>query len=449
MERMFGTDGVRGVAGAQLDALLAYELGRAGAYILSKNARRPRILVGRDPRISGQMLEAALTAGICAVGGDVLLVDVLPTPAVAWLTRHYGADAGVVISASHNPMQDNGIKFFDERGFKLPDAVEDEIEAVIRAGGAGLPQPTGAGIGSVQHMQDAAQAYVAHLAGLCQVDISGVKIVLDCANGAASRVAPALFEALGAHVVPINHQPDGVNINDHCGSTHLEALKQAVLEHHAHIGFAFDGDADRMLAVDEHGNEVDGDCIMAICAVDMKARGVLSKNTLVVTVMSNLGLKIAMEREGIQLVQTKVGDRYVLECMLENGYAIGGEQSGHVILLESNTTGDGLSSALALLCAIQRSGKTLSQAAGVMRRLPQVLVNLRLDSNDKKQLWQQDTAITAAIAALEEGYAGRGRILVRASGTEPLIRVMIEGEDQEKIHADARQLTDLISQRLR
>lgn len=449
MERMFGTDGVRGIAGTELDALLAYELGRAGAYILSKNSRRPQILVGRDTRISGSMLEAALTAGICSVGGDVLLVDVLPTPAVAWLTRHYGADAGVMISASHNPMEYNGIKFFDGRGFKLPDAVEDEIEAIIRAGGLGLPQPTGADIGRIKRMDDAAQAYVEHLSGLCRMDLSDKKIVLDCANGAASQVAPALFRALGAQVVAINDRPDGLNINDGCGSTHLDALKTAVPAYQAHMGFAFDGDADRMLAVDENGQEVDGDCIMAICAVDMKKRGDLKKNTLVVTVMSNLGLKIAMEREGIELAQTKVGDRYVLECMLDNGYVIGGEQSGHVILLDSNTTGDGLSTALHLICAVERGGMSLAQAAKVMRRLPQVLVNLKLDSNEKKQLWQQDEAISRAIALLEESYAGQGRILVRASGTEPLLRVMIEGEDPEKIHADALQLVDLMGQRLK
>ncbi|MDD3243660.1 MAG: phosphoglucosamine mutase [Eubacteriales bacterium] len=449
MERMFGTDGVRGVAGTELDARLAYELGRAGAYVLSKSARRPRILVGRDTRISGSMLEAALTAGICAVGGDVLQVGVLPTPAVAWLTQHYEADAGVVISASHNPMEYNGIKFFDGRGFKLPDAVEDEIEAIVRSQGKDLPRATGEAVGRVAELDDdAAGAYVAHLAQLCDADLRGKKIVLDCANGAASAVAPALFRQLGAQVITVADAPDGVNINAGCGSTHLELLKKTVPAQGAQMGFAFDGDADRMLAVDETGCEVDGDCIMAICAVDMKKRGLLPHNTLVVTVMSNLGLKLAMEREGVALAQTKVGDRYVLECMREHGYGIGGEQSGHVILLASNTTGDGLSSALNLISAVTRTGKRLSEAAKIMTRLPQVLVNLKLDSNEKKLLWQSDGEITHAIAALDEKYAGRGRVLVRASGTEPLIRVMIEGEDEEQIGRDARELAALMQSRL-
>lgn len=444
MERLFGTDGVRGVAGQELSATLAYELGRAGAYVLSGGTHRPKILVGRDTRISGQMLQSALGAGICSVGGDVILVGELPTPAIAWLTRHYKADAGVMISASHNPMEDNGIKFFSGDGYKLPDATEEAIEEIVRGGGRDLPCPTGADIGRMEHLYDAAELYADYLAKASGTDLTGMTLVLDCANGAASAVAPKLFKSMGAKVIALHACPDGLNINAQCGSTHMESLKAAVPQHGADIGLAFDGDADRMLAVDADGCEVDGDAIMAICAVDRKAQGALAHDTLVVTVMSNLGLKLAMERCGINIAETQVGDRYVLECMREHGYVLGGEQSGHVIHLDSNTTGDGINSALQLLGALKRSGKSLKQAAQVMRRLPQVLVNLRLEDNSHKALWEKNPIIADAIARLEGDYAGRGRILVRASGTEPLIRVMIEGEDEEQIERDAQALAKLI-----
>lgn len=448
MARLFGTDGVRGVAGQELDATLAYDLGRSGATVLSAEKRRPRILVGRDTRISGKMLEAALSAGICSVGADVVQVGVMPTPAVAWLTRHYGCDAGVVISASHNPMEYNGIKFFDGRGYKLPDAVEDRIEELIRDRRCDLPCATGADIGTIACMARAEDDYIAYLKTQIDVDIRGMKVALDCANGAATDIAPRLFQELGAKVLAVYDTPDGVNINDSCGSTHMEYISRIVRDTDADIGFAFDGDADRMLAVDDTGDVIDGDRIMAICALDMKAQGLLDRNTLVVTVMSNLGLKVAMESEGIDLAVTAVGDRYVLERMSEEGYAIGGEQSGHVIFLKGNTTGDGLISALKVLGALKRSGTKLSQRKNVMDIYPQILVNVTVSSNEAKSLLQQDAVINEEILRVERSYEGRGRVLVRASGTEPLIRVMVEGQDEQRVKRDAERIAALIKERL-
>ena len=448
MARLFGTDGVRGVAGNDLDAVLAYDLGRAGAYVLSVGCRRPRILVGRDTRVSGPMLEAALSAGICSVGADVLSVGVMPTPAVAWLTRKYGCDAGVVISASHNPMQDNGIKFFDGNGFKLPDAVEDRIEELIRDKSHELPRVSGAEMGTIERMERAEDDYVGFLKSLADVSISGMHVVLDCANGAAYRIAPRLFMELGAQVLSMYDTPDGTNINDGCGSTHMDHIQSIVRDTCADMGFAFDGDADRMLAVDGTGEVIDGDRIMAICALDMKERGLLRGNALVVTVMSNLGLRAAMESEGIALSVSAVGDRYVLERMLEEGYSIGGEQSGHVIFLQDNTTGDGLVSAVRLLGAVSRSGQKLSERKKIMEVYPQVLVNVELGSNDGKERFRDDEVISAAIQSIEQGYGRQGRVLVRPSGTEPLIRVMVEGADGDKIRQDAEALASLIRERL-
>ena len=448
MARLFGTDGVRGVAGVELDAVLAYDLGRAGAYVLSLGTKRPRILVGRDTRISGQMLEAALSAGICSVGADVLSVGVMPTPAVAWLTRKYGCDAGVVISASHNPMEYNGIKFFDGNGFKLPDAVEDRIEELIKDKVDELPTASGADMGTIERMERAEDDYIGFLKSLMDVNIKGVHVVLDCANGAAHHIAPRLFRELGAKVLSIYDEPDGTNINDGCGSTHMEHIQSIVRDTGADIGFAFDGDADRMLAVDGTGEFIDGDRIMAICALDLKERGLLSGNTLVMTVMSNLGLRVAMENAGISVSVTAVGDRYVLERMLEEGYSIGGEQSGHVIFLSENTTGDGLVSAVRLLSAVRRSGKPLCQCKDVMDVYPQVLRNVTLSSNEGKELFKSDVVIADEIKAIEESYHGRGRVLVRASGTEPLIRVMVEGADREKVTRDAERLAEMIRERL-
>jgi phosphoglucosamine mutase len=445
---LFGTDGVRGVAGADLDASLAYDLGRAGAYVLSIGCKRPRILVGRDTRISGHMLEAALSAGLCSVGADVLSVGVMPTPAVAWLTRKYGCDAGVVISASHNPMEYNGIKFFDGNGFKLPDAVEDRIEELMRDKSHELPRASGADMGTIERMERAADDYVAFLKSLVDFNVRGMHVVLDCANGAAYHIAPRLFMELGAQVLAVYDTPDGTNINAGCGSTHMEHIQSIVRDTGADIGFAFDGDADRMLAVDGTGELVDGDRIMAICALDMKKRGQLKGNALAVTVMSNLGLRTAMEAEGVSLSVTAVGDRYVLERMLEQGYCIGGEQSGHVIFLQDNTTGDGLVSAVKLLGAVVRSGQPLCDRKKVMDVYPQVLVNVKLASNAGKELIKEDEVINEEIRGIEQSYAGRGRVLVRPSGTEPLIRIMVEGADHDKVRGDAEKLANLIQERL-
>ncbi|MGI6201001.1 MAG: phosphoglucosamine mutase [Christensenellales bacterium] len=444
MARLFGTDGVRGVANTELTAQMAFQLGQAGAYVLGQAHRAPRILVGKDTRVSGDMLECALAAGICSVGGEAIFAGVMTTPGVAYLARKYGCAAGAVISASHNPMEYNGIKFFDAEGFKLPDAVEDEIEAVIRRGG---PEqlPAGAGLGRTERV-DGRGDYLAFLKGLSEADLTGLKIVVDCANGAASALAPQLLRDLGAEVVDINDSPDGRNINDHCGSTYLKPLQRAVLLNHAHLGLAFDGDADRMLAVDELGRGVDGDQIMAICAMDMKSRGLLDHDTLVVTVMSNLGLDIAMRKRGIRLEKTAVGDRYVLERMKQGGFAIGGEQSGHVILLHQQTTGDGLVSALYLLGSLRRAGKPLSELAGTVQVLPQILINARVGSD--KEAYKRDSTIMDEIARIEAKYQGEGRVLIRPSGTEPLVRVMIEGADLEDITREANDLATLISQRM-
>jgi len=445
---LFGTDGVRGVAGEDLDAALAYELGRAGAYVLSIGRKRPRILVGRDTRISGHMLEAALSSGICSVGADVLSVGVMPTPAVAWLTRKYGCDAGVVITASHNPMQDNGIKFFDGNGFKLPDAVEDRIEELVRDKNRELPRASGAGIGAIERMERAEDDYVAFLKSLVDFSIRGMHVVVDCANGAAYRIAPRLFMELGAQVLSVYDTPDGTNINDGCGSTHMEHIQSIVRDTGADMGFAFDGDADRMLAVDSLGELIDGDRIMAICALDMQERGQLSGDALAVTVMSNLGLRASMESRGIALSVTAVGDRYVLERMLEQGLRLGGESSGHVIFLQDNTTGDGLVSAVRLLGAVVRSGRPLCECKKIMDVYPQVLVNVSLCGIGGKELVQDDAVINEEIRSIEQSYGGLGRVLVRPSGTEPLIRVMVEGADEGKVRRDAEKLADLIKERL-
>jgi phosphoglucosamine mutase len=437
---------VRGIAGTELNGRLAYELGRAGAFALTDNAHRPRILVGRDTRISGQMLESALVAGVCAVGAVAVPVGVMPTPAVAWLTRAYGADAGVVISASHNSMEYNGIKFFDRDGYKLPDGVEDRIEALV-AGEEPLPSPTGAAVGRIEPAERAEEDYARYVESLARTDLNGMRIVLDCANGASYRIAPRIFAALGADIVSVFDQPNGRNINDNCGSTHMAALAGIVPDMNADIGLAFDGDADRCLAVDETGQIVDGDQIMLICADRMRRAGRLNRDTLVVTVMSNFGLSLAAREMGIRLEKTAVGDRYVLECMRRHGYSLGGEQSGHIIFLGENTTGDGMVTALNLCMAMRESGKRLSELASVMTALPQVLINVRVAA-ERMHEWKQDPQISRLIALTEEKWIDSGRVLVRESGTEPLIRVMMEGGDQQAIEADARAIADLIAARL-
>lgn len=445
MSRMFGTDGVRGVAGTELSIDLATKLGQAGAYVLTEGRgdKKPTILVGCDTRISGGMLANALIAGICSVGADAVYAGVMPTPAVAYLTRKHGFDAGVVISASHNPMEFNGIKFFNRDGYKLPDSMEDEIQRQIESGMADIESPTGEKIGHVKYAFDMDREYVDFEKENVPIALSGMKIVVDCAEGASYKTNTQVLKELGADLVAIHTHPTGTNINDHCGSTHMEQLAQRVRDEKADIGIAFDGDADRMLAVDENGNMVDGDQIMAICANFMKKQGTLKKNTVVVTVMSNLGFTLMGEREGLHIATTQVGDRYVLERMKAEGYNIGGEQSGHIIFLDSNTTGDGMLSALRLLEVMVTEKKPLSELASVMEVLPQALVNAHVP-NDRKTSYNDYSEIREGIRKLEDKFAGQGRILIRPSGTEPLVRVMIEGKNQNEIDRDAHELASLI-----
>ena len=443
MGRMFGTDGVRGVANTELTAELAYNLGRAGAYVLTEGAHKPKILVAKDTRISGDMLEAALVAGILSVGAEAVVLGVIPTPAVAHLTREYGADAGVMISASHNPVEYNGIKFFNNKGYKLLDELEDEIQRTIENGFEGVPSPTGVSLGRERVEVAALDDYIEFAKNTISSNLEGVKIALDCANGAAHKAAVKAFRDLGAEVYVINDNPDGTNINENCGSTHPEELMEYVVKKGCQMGFAFDGDADRCLAVDEKGNLINGDFILALCANHLKELGRLKDDTLVVTVMSNLGLDIACKEVGINLSKTKVGDRYVLEEMLDKGYVLGGEQSGHIIFLECNTTGDGLVTALQVASIVRRSNKTLSELCSIMKELPQVLVNAKVP-NDKKDIYLKDAEIVAEIERMEKLMDGKGRVLIRPSGTEPLVRVMLEGENQEEIDKLAHNLADMI-----
>lgn len=444
MSRLFGTDGVRGVANDELTPLLAMQLGQAGAYVLTKeNKHKPTIMVGCDTRISGDMLANALMAGICSVGANAVYVGVIPTPAVAYLTRKYKVDAGVVISASHNPVEFNGIKFFNGSGYKLPDEMEDEIEAIIKSDMNGIKFPIGANVGKIKYRTDAREEYINHSIQSVNVDLSKMKIVVDCAEGASYYTSVEALKELGANIVAIHNMPDGTNINANCGSTHMEELKARVVYEKANIGLAFDGDADRLLAVDELGNVVDGDEIMAIVGCHMKENGELVNDTIVATVMSNLGFFLMGEKNGIHIEQTKVGDRYVLERMMEIGASLGGEQSGHIIFLKENTTGDGLLSALHLLKVMVETGKPLSELAGIMEVLPQALVNARVP-NHKKERYMEYPEIADAIQKLTDKFAGEGRVLIRPSGTEPLVRVMIEGKDQGMIEDEAKKLADLI-----
>ena len=441
---MFGTDGVRGVAGTELTIELAMKLGQAGAYVLTKEKEhQPTIIVGCDTRISGGMLANALIAGICSVGANAVYMGVIPTPAIAYLTKKHKVDAGVVISASHNPMEFNGIKFFNGEGYKLSDALEDEIEALIKNGMKDVTMPIGSGIGKVSYRFDAKEEYISFIKNTVPIDLSNLKIVADCAEGASYYTAVETLKGLGANLVPIHVEPDGTNINANCGSTHMDELRARVVFEKADVGLAFDGDADRMLAVDEKGNIVDGDQVMAIIGNYMKDNGKLKKNTIVGTIMSNLGFSIMGEKNGIHIEQTKVGDRYVLENMRENGYNIGGEQSGHIIFLDENTTGDGLLSALHLLEVMVKTNKKLSELSKVMEVLPQALVNAKVP-NHKKENYMEYPEIAQAIENLEKRFAGEGRVLIRPSGTEPLVRVMIEGKDQAIIEKEAEQLADLI-----
>lgn len=444
MSRLFGTDGVRGVANDELTPLLAMQLGQAGAFVLTReNMHKPTIMVGCDTRISGDMLANALMAGICSVGANAVYVGVIPTPAVAYLTRKYKVDAGVVISASHNPVEFNGIKFFDGNGYKLPDALEDEIESYIKNDMSGIKFPIGSNVGKIKYRTDAREEYINHSIQAVGVDLTGLKIVVDCAEGASYYTSVEALRELGGNIVAIHNMPDGTNINANCGSTHMQELQARVVYEKANIGLAFDGDADRLLAVDEQGNIVDGDQIMAIVGNHMKEKGELSGDTIVATVMSNLGFFLMGQQNGIHMEQTKVGDRYVLERMREIGASLGGEQSGHIIFLKENTTGDGLLSALHLLKVLVETEKPLSELASIMEVLPQALVNAKVP-NHKKEKYMDYPEIADAIQKLDEKYAGEGRVLIRPSGTEPLVRVMIEGKDKKMIDDDAKQLAELI-----
>ncbi|SDM11074.1 phosphoglucosamine mutase [Corynebacterium mycetoides] len=445
MTRLFGTDGVRGLANEVLTASLALRLGAAAALVLtehrSSGKRRPTAIIGRDPRVSGEMLAAAMAAGMASKGVNVLRVGVIPTPGLAFLTDDYGADIGVMISASHNPMPDNGIKFFSAGGRKLPDEVEDRIEeAMARLDDTG---PTGTGIGRViEEAPDAQERYLAHLKRAVSTDLSGIKVVVDCANGAAFEVAPKAYAAAGADVTAIFNAPDAFNINDGSGSTHMEQIQQAVVSHGADLGLAHDGDADRCLAVDAKGNIVDGDQIMAILATTMRDKNILQENTLVATVMSNLGLKLAMQREGITMKETKVGDRYVLEELGRGGYSLGGEQSGHIVVPAHATTGDGTLSGLLLMARMAETGKTLEELASVMTALPQVLINVPVA--DKSRV-ADDPAVKTAVEEAEAELGEAGRVLLRPSGTEEIFRVMVEASEEEHARRIAGRLAAVVS----
>ncbi|MBQ2035463.1 MAG: phosphoglucosamine mutase [Peptococcaceae bacterium] len=442
--KLFGTDGVRGEANVVLTAELAYQLGRAAAYVLKRDGipgKENAMVIGKDTRISGDMLEASLIAGICSTGVNVYQAGVIPTPGVAVLTRMLNSMAGVVISASHNPYQDNGIKFFSPLGTKLPDEVEAAIEAVIADGLKDVPSPSGAEIGRVIAYPEGAEKYSDFLQRKVDGDFGGLRVVADCANGAASFIAPKLLRSLGADLTAISCRPDGININNNCGSTHLEQLQKAVQEQQADLGIAYDGDADRLLAVDQNGRVVDGDRLLLIFGSYLEKQGLLKEDTVVITVMSNMGLKIALKEKGIKTLETKVGDRYVIEGMKESGAVLGGEQSGHIVFGLDNTTGDGILSSLKLLQIVKQSGKTLAELADEMEQYPQILINVRVKD---KNGWEEKAEIRQAIETAQAELADTGRILVRASGTENLLRVMVEGKQQEQIERLANQIADVV-----
>lgn len=444
MARLFGTDGVRGEANVTLLPEMAYRLGRAATIYFGKESdEQPLIIIGRDTRISGEMFESALTAGICSAGGRSMLAGIIPTPAIAYLARKHKAKAGIVISASHNPFHDNGIKFFGGDGYKLPDAVEDELEAIVHQleTDDNYPRPTAEHIGHIEYRTDLLNQYMEFVLSTCKERFDGVKVVLDCANGAAYEAMPKILRRLGANVKVIHALPNGTNINDGCGSTHLESLQKAVLENGADFGIAHDGDADRCLCVDEKGQVIDGDHILVMCAMDMMKEGKLPYNTVVTTVMANIGFHQAIKKAGGRAEITKVGDRYVLENMLKNGYKIGGEQSGHIIFTDFSTTGDGLITALQVLSSLKRSGRKASDLTALMTTYPQLLVNVKVAT---KEGWETNEAIKEAIAEGDKELGENGRILVRPSGTEPLIRVMAEGPDQAQLDRICHAIADVV-----
>ena len=448
MKKLFGTDGIRGVANVPpMTSETAMQLGRAVAHIFKNKEGRHRILIGKDTRVSGYMLETALASGICSMGVDVLLVGPMPTPGIAFLTTDMRADAGIVISASHNPFQDNGIKIFSRDGYKLPDDKEEEIERLMFSKEIDSLRPTATEVGKAFRMDDAGGRYIVFLKKTCPSDftLDGYKIVLDCAHGAAYKIAPHVFTELGAEVYPLGIEPDGANINMNCGATHPEVISKAVKERGADIGIALDGDADRVIFVDENGVEVDGDHIMALCAVDLLRESRLKKNTVVATVMSNIGLEIALRKEGINMVRSAVGDRYILEHMRTHGYNFGGEQSGHIIFFDLNKTGDGILSALQVLAVMKKNNKQLSALSAIMQKFPQVIENVEV--GNKKDL-DGVPDIKQAIARAEETLLGKGRVLVRYSGTEHLCRVMVEGQDEDEIRGIAHNLARIIGNKL-
>ncbi len=447
MGRLFGTDGARGVANSQLTCEIALEIGRAAAYVLTKEQHhKAKIIIGKDTRISSDMLESALTAGLCSMGADAILLGVVPTPAVAYLVKEYNADAGIMISASHNPVEYNGIKIFNRYGFKLDDSIQDEIEAIILDKAVELPTIIGGELGNVTTCSSAKKDYVNHIINSIDSGVGGIKVAIDCANGSASATAHELFNSIDANCRFINCEPDGVNINENCGSTHLEPLIKYVKENRCQVGLAFDGDADRCLAVDENGNVVDGDHLLAIFSSYLKGKGELSGDVVVGTVMSNMGLGEFAKQNDIKFVATAVGDRYVLEEMLEHGYAIGGEQSGHIIFSKHATTGDGQLTGVQLLNIMRRWKMPLSELSACMMDYPQVLKNVRL-SGKVTTPFTEDSDIMAAIKKAEDILGENGRVLVRASGTEPLIRVMLEGKDSELLEKLSTEIADIIKQK--
>ena len=448
MGRLFGTDGVRGVANSELTCELAMNIGRAAATVLTDgNHRHPKILIGKDTRLSSDMLEAAMTAGLCSVGANVVRLGVIPTPAVAFLVGKYKADAGVMLTASHNPCEFNGIKIFSGDGYKLPDALEEQIEAIVLDHKQAPACPTGGDVGCVTDAPDVVRDYVDHIKSTVPFSLDGMKIAVDCANGCASRTAKLLFGELGAECFMLSDEPNGVNVNDNCGSTHMEHLMTYVKENRLDAGVAFDGDADRCLAVDEKGQLVDGDYVMAICAADMKSRGKLAQGAVVGTIMTNMGFSRFCEENGMKFVATKVGDRYVLEEMQLEGYNFGGEQSGHIIFLDFATTGDGQMTAAQLLSLVHRREARLSSLATLMTRYPQVIVNIEVSPEGKLRFYTDDE-VKRAVEEVKQKLGASGRIIVRPSGTEPLLRVMVEGEDESYIQALADSVANVIRDRL-
>lgn len=445
MGKYFGTDGVRGIANQELTAEMAYQIGRCGGYVLAGQVPKPKVVIGMDTRISGLMLESALVAGMLSIGADVIRIGVVSTPAVAYLTRVLNADAGVMISASHNPVEDNGIKFFGSDGFKLSDETELQIEELMDKEVDELPRPIGSGLGTVTVDNESKIKYLEHLKTTINRSFEGLKVVLDCANGAAYELAPKLFKELGAEVYTLAAEPNGLNINDQCGSTHPEKLKDEVIRVGAHLGLAFDGDADRLIAIDEKGEEVDGDYILCICGDAMNRAGKLKDSTIVSTVMSNFGFYKATKKLSLNTQQTAVGDRYVMAEMIRGGYNLGGEQSGHVIFLDYNTTGDGILTAIQLVDTLIASGQTLSELKKVMKQYPQVLVNVRVQDKSK---YSGNVSIEQAITEVENRLGDNGRVLVRPSGTESLIRVMAEGPEKQELEQLVGQIVAVVEKEL-